>query len=521
MRRPTLSHSTTHLPRKLRDELGLPDTYNPDSQAPNRARGAGSGAGSGGGAARKYGNGGPASSRKDRRRSEREDKKVSRRPDVKKPSQSQGQGQGQRDGKRDDGRGGLRVQKATKKGREEVADEFDVSDEELDDDVLNEDDDDDEETEGEQDTENEEEEVATRPKVSRAVQDKLEQDDAEIAALQKALGIKDKKKLPQAFKDDGLDEIMGDLGEDSDASDGKKRKREGDEWLQRKRQKALAGGGDGDEDDDDESGDSEGGDVSAASYDDDDDEGSFDGFDDEPEPPPPKKKVKENPYVAPVAPTATSTSTTTTKKYVPPSLRAASASTSATESESLARLRRQTQGHLNKLSEANLLTIVSEIEKLYQSHPRQNVTTTLIDVLLALICDRSSLNDSFINLHAGFIAAGYKVVGMDFGAQLVQQVVERFDVAYEEQRQQQQQAGAAGGSKEVGNLITLLSHLYNLYVVGRGLVFDYIRLFLEEINELNTELLLKVIKSMYYVSLSALSICLYLSRYLYIYIACG
>jgi nucleolar MIF4G domain-containing protein 1 len=150
------------------------------------------------------------------------------------------------------------------------------------------------------------------------------------------------------------------------------------------------------------------------------------------------------------------------------------------------------QGHLNKLSEANLLSILSEIEQLYQAYPRQNVTSTLVDLLLGLICDPSTLSEAFINLHAGFIAAIYKVMGMDFGAQIVQRVVEQLDGAYEEHRRSSTSETA---SKEMGNLVTLISHLYNLHVIGCGLMFDYIRLFLTEINELNTELLLKIIKS--------------------------
>jgi nucleolar MIF4G domain-containing protein 1 len=188
-------------------------------------------------------------------------------------------------------------------------------------------------------------------------------------------------------------------------------------------------------------------------------------------------KKRENPYVAPV-PTESQPA-----KYIPPSLRAASNS----ESESLTRLRRQAQGQLNKLSEANLVSILAEFEKLYREYPRQNVTSTLISLLFQLICERSALNDTFIILHAGFIAAIYKIMGMDFGAEIVQKIVETFDASGDER-------GKFEG-KETINLISLLSQLYNFHVVGSTLIFDYIRLFLQDINEDNTELLLKVIRS--------------------------
>ena len=107
---------------------------------------------------------------------------------------------------------------------------------------------------------------------------------------------------------------------------------------------------------------------------------------------------------------------------------------------------------------------------------------------MGLICERSALQDTFLILHAGFIAALYKVVGMDFGAELVQKVVETFDAGGDER-------GSFEGKEHI-NLISLLSQLYNFHVVGSPLVFDYIRLFLQEITETNTELLLKIIRSM-------------------------
>ncbi|KAL5003750.1 hypothetical protein BDV10DRAFT_2531 [Aspergillus recurvatus] len=316
---------------------------------------------------------------------------------------------------------------------------------------------------------------APRKKVSKAVQDKLEQDDAEIAALEKKLGLK-KGKLPKSFAEDGLDELLGDLDGGS-AGEDRKRKREADDWLRNKRRKAQ-----GLPVEESEESDSDGmGGEDLESFDDDEDMDGFDeeDEDDESEEEQPAPKKRENPYVAPVAATAEDKP----GKYIPPSLRAASNS----ESESLTRLRRQAQGHLNKLSEANLVSILAEFEKLYREYPRQNVTSTLITLLFGLICERSALQDTFIILHAGFIAAVYKVMGMDFGAEIVQKIVETFDARGDER-------GKFEG-KEMINLISLLSQLYNFHVIGSTLIFDYIRLFLQDINEDNTELLLKVIRN--------------------------
>lgn len=399
--------------------------------------------------------------------------------------------------------------------------------------------------------------------ISRAVKDRLASDDAEIAALEKKLGMKGKKKLPKSFEEDGLDDLLEGLDGDSE-NDGKKRKRsEDDEWLKQKRRRVQQSAvketdqptpSDGDDDDDDaddddgsdeddeeldedeldfdeddEDDDQEAsinlemdaidnlldglGEDSAAEdeefdddddandtgiddmdgdeqFDDDEDEDAFESFDDgsdeddeeESEPPPPRQR--ENPYIAPVSATsASATPVAPAGKYVPPSLRGPPSS----DAEAIQRLRRQIQGLLNRLSEANLISILQSVEKIYSDNPRQYVTSTLIDLLLGLICDRTSLQDTFLILHAGFIAALYKVIGIDFGAQVIERIVNDFDQHYSPNDQT--------SGKETANLMSLLSELYNFGVVGGNLVFDYIRLFLNTLSEPNTELLLKIIRN--------------------------
>ena len=456
---------TTALPRELRTELGIRDTYGEKKDRRN----------------------GPAS-RKDRRREERSG---GRKPQVQTQQRPVWKNNARRDededmldeGDESDEAPPAKKSKAAKpeqkpksilKKRKPV-EESDESDNDDDDIDLDEDED--------------EDEPAPR-KVSKAVQDQLQEDDAEIAALEKRLGLKKGKKLPQSFQDDGLDDLLGDLGEGGSEDEGKKRKREADEWLQSKRRKAqgLQAAESEEEDDDDDEDDSDlGSDEEADLLGEDDDEemddeaaedgedSEFGGFDEEEEKPAPKKK--ENPYVAPVP------QESQPGKYIPPSLRAASNS----EDESLTRLRRQAQGQLNKLSEANLISILAEFEKLYREYPRQNVTSTLISLLMGLICERSALQDTFMILHAGFIAALYKVMGMDFGAELVQKIVQSLDAQGDER-------GKFEG-KEHLNLISLISQLYNFHVIGHALVFDYIRIFVQDITEDNTELLLKIIRS--------------------------
>ncbi|KAL9624315.1 MAG: hypothetical protein Q9160_001562 [Pyrenula sp. 1 TL-2023] len=309
---------------------------------------------------------------------------------------------------------------------------------------------------------------------SRAYKDRSMQDDAEILALEKKLGRSGKKTKTNDEAD--LDNLLGGLDEDRNDAMVRKRKREESEWLASKRRRserpqqkngtmsAIESPSADDFDDLDEGSI----DVSLSG-----EESDFESIaEDDPIP-----RQRENPYVPPIP-------ATSSQKYVPPSLRQVGQS----DTEDLTRLKRQIQGLLNKLSESNMISILQEVEKLYSSNPRQSVTTSLIDLLLSLICDRSALQNTFIILHAGFAAGVYKIIGTDFGAELIASLVTRFDNLYDAALQE------TTSSKETSNAISFLCHLYTFHVTSSILIFDYIRLFLTSISELNTELLLRAVR---------------------------
>ena len=334
------------------------------------------------------------------------------------------------------------------------------------------------------------------------MKNKLEEDDAEIAELEKKLGLKKGKKLPKAFDDDGLGDLLDGLDDLDDlggAAKGKRKRGGEDEaWLESKRQKQAVpyskpskrrtSSSKSEDSPSDEEKSFEGFSEEEASLDGDleEEDDDFDLLDseaaseEEDGPPPPVKRVRENPYAPPVPAGAA------TPKYIPPSRR----SPPSSDAEALSRLKRQTQGLLNRLGEANLLSILRDIEQLYQDNPRQFVTSTVLDLLFALIYDRSALTTTFLVLHAGFVAALYKIIGADFGAQLVERLVEQLDESYSIQATSDDVSG-----KQATNLVTFMSELYNFQVIGPNLIFDCIRLFLKDLSELNTELLLRIINS--------------------------
>lgn len=339
-----------------------------------------------------------------------------------------------------------------------------------------------------------------RPEVSKGTKEKLLADDAEIAALEKALGLKKSGTLTRAFQDDGLDELLDGLG-DSHGEDvllAKRKRAEGEQWLKKKRRKAHDNSSDrvsrqrafsatGDEEVDETlSGDS-------------DTEEDFSGFMDSedsvdkktvgysssgqklgqtvPKPP----GARENPYKPPIIYSLAGGPS----KYIPPSLRVVEPSLT----EDLIPLRRQLQGLLNRLSEANLVSILGDIERVYQNNARQHVSTVVLDLLMGLVCDPTSLPDTFIILYGGFIAAVYKIIGTEFGAQVIQRIDEQFAQHYSSE------VNSNSTSKRCTNLMSLLAEMYNFQVIASNLIYDYIRLFLEDLTETSAELVLKIVRS--------------------------
>ncbi len=330
------------------------------------------------------------------------------------------------------------------------------------------------------------------PQVPGTARRVLDREDAEIAALERKLGLKGRKTLPREFHEDGLGDLLqglNDGGSDNESRTGRRRDAETDEWLARKRRKAVSAElAEPQEDEGDAGlyGNDEGGNGSDASrewpeFSAGDDDSSLDDMDDSSDSGrettrPPVPRQRENPYVAPTTESAA--------KYVPPARRKPAAS----DEELVGRLRRQIQGLVNRLTESNLLAILGDIETLYQKHPRHHLTAILGDLLLERVSVASSLPDTFLILDAAFTTAVYRVVGTDFGAYMVQHVVSQLREHYDK-------VGATySGQRQPVNLMALLTQLYNFNMVGSNLIFDFIRLFLRNLSELDTELLLRTIR---------------------------
>ncbi|CAO1613910.1 unnamed protein product [Sympodiomycopsis kandeliae] len=215
-------------------------------------------------------------------------------------------------------------------------------------------------------------------------------------------------------------------------------------------------------------------------------------------------------------------------RYIPPAARAAAAAAAASSSSStksnqddtleMQKLRRQLQGLLNRLGDSNLDSILKSLEEVYRNNRRAQVSSTLTSLILGTISMRSNLilTDTFVVVYASLVASLGRIVGMEFIAGLVSELVDDlikyYDLAKQDEVEEiqhqktngQESSNSSGASKSLANLVVLLSHMYNLHVVACPLIYDLIKLFLgeavqdrpkREMSELDVESLLKVVKT--------------------------
>ncbi|PSS19945.1 hypothetical protein PHLCEN_2v3118 [Hermanssonia centrifuga] len=170
------------------------------------------------------------------------------------------------------------------------------------------------------------------------------------------------------------------------------------------------------------------------------------------------------------------------------------------DSEAQIKLSRQLKGLLNRMSEQNISSILDSLEETYRNNRRHDVTSKLTSLIVEGISSHSILLDSYVVLHAAFVASLHKIIGVEFAAYFVQNVVATYERHFTSLSEIEQAKGTQADEetlgKECSNLIVLLSELYNFQVISCMLVYDVIRRLLDgELTEFKVELLLKVTRT--------------------------
>lgn len=282
-------------------------------------------------------------------------------------------------------------------------------------------------------------------------------DDRAMKMYAKKLKLKDTRAIGNQFKSDGLDFLLDDLpeefgnAEDSTSTDT-------DEEFEEDNESSLESDSSSDQEEDETSASSSS-EISSGSD---------------------MESIKESLAVEP------------TTKYVPPHLR--KQQESQTDEKQMQVLRRSLQGHLNKLSANNIESIFSQITLSASTYPRNSLTQVLGTLIVESVGDQSHLLDSFVIVHAVLVALCFNTLGSDVGASMVQKVVEKLQVDYSQSLTVKASDETEITSRTAMNLVVLLSYLYVFHVISHKLIMDVLMKSIEHLSELDTEIVLKIIR---------------------------
>nr|XP_016497732.1 PREDICTED: nucleolar MIF4G domain-containing protein 1-like [Nicotiana tabacum] len=167
-------------------------------------------------------------------------------------------------------------------------------------------------------------------------------------------------------------------------------------------------------------------------------------------------------------------------KYVAPHLR----SHLRSESEEHAQIRRRLRGLLNRMSEANVESITSEISTIYQSVGRTFGSQIISEEVLASCSRGPRGNEQYAAVFAAFVAGMTCLVGMDFGAKLLASLAKCFEDEYLNE-----------DNLSVRNLMLLLSYLYTFGVCLSDLIYDFLVTLSNRLTEVDVSTILTVLQA--------------------------
>ncbi|XP_055825484.1 uncharacterized protein LOC129894019 isoform X2 [Solanum dulcamara] len=167
-------------------------------------------------------------------------------------------------------------------------------------------------------------------------------------------------------------------------------------------------------------------------------------------------------------------------KYVAPRLRSCLGS----ESEEFSQIRRRLRGLLNRMSEANVESITSEISTIYQTVGRTFGSQIINEEVLASCSRGPRGNEQYAAVFAAFVAGMACLVGMDFGAKLLASMAKCFEDEYQNE-----------DNLSVRNLTLLLSYLYTFGVCSSDLIYDFLVTLSNRLTEVDVSTILTVLQA--------------------------
>ena len=173
---------------------------------------------------------------------------------------------------------------------------------------------------------------------------------------------------------------------------------------------------------------------------------------------------------------------------------------SASSSSENVKLVRQIQSLVNKLGSSNLVPICNEFEGIFRSNRRKEVIEILTETIIgSIVRPGGNLLDSFALNFAALSFIINHMVGIEFGAHLIEKLIETIDALYVESKSS---LGSGQGSEDPNvherslvNCMNFCSFLYDLQMISSNLICDLIRQSAQRLDEIDVEIILKLFKT--------------------------
>lgn len=163
-----------------------------------------------------------------------------------------------------------------------------------------------------------------------------------------------------------------------------------------------------------------------------------------------------------------------------------------------AKLLRQIQSLVNKLGSSNLVPICNEFEGIFRSNRRKEVIELLTDTIISsIVRPGGNLLDSFALNFAALAFIINHMVGIEFGAHLIEKLIETIDSLYIQSKTVTESSTEDTNIHErsLVNCMNFCSFLYDLQVISSNLICDLIRQSAQRLDEIDVEIILKLFKT--------------------------
>ncbi|CAI8022832.1 Nucleolar MIF4G domain-containing protein 1 [Geodia barretti] len=157
-------------------------------------------------------------------------------------------------------------------------------------------------------------------------------------------------------------------------------------------------------------------------------------------------------------------------------------------SRAIEKLQRNLQGLVNRLSEGNVQSIATQLERMYAENSRNDMNSCLTEVMVKACVGPALFSERFVMIHVLLVAILHNNVGSEVGAYLVQKLAQKLESLLS-------QPPNYGQGKECDCIVLLMANLYTLKIVHCVIIYDIIRKLLETFAERDVELLLLLLKN--------------------------